>query len=247
MTTHSVAPIEAGSAVGALVREQPSISRKLDDLGIDYCCGGHRTLAEACAQQRLDLNATLEALRQWSPPEQPSPGPRPVDLSLTELSRHIEGTHHAYLHSEMPRLQMLAAKVARVHGQRDPQLVALAAVVEALAADLETHLAKEEQILFPLIRRLEAGEDSSTFHGGSVAAPIKRLELEHDQAGTMLSQLRQLSADYSIPDWACGSYRALIEGLRHLEADMHQHVHKENNVLFLRAIALEQQQQQRQH
>jgi regulator of cell morphogenesis and NO signaling len=237
----------AEASVGAIVREHPALASLFESLQIDYCCGGQHSLADACARQGLDLEATLTALQhQAKAAADGADGPRPCDLSLSELTVHIETRHHAYLHAELPLLRQRALKVAAVHGDRDPRLHQISALVSRLADDLELHLRKEETILFPMIRRLEAGDDApaasaALFPCSTVAGPIQRMETEHQEAGAALEQLRQLSDHYSPPAWACATYRALLDGLARFEQDMHEHVHKENNVLFPRAIALEQQ------
>ncbi len=133
----------------------------------------------------------------------------------------------------------MVAKVARVHGDKESRLVELRDLFLALAAHLATHLMKEEQVLFPLIRRIESSATRPMSHCSSVANPIHRMEFEHDEAGEVLAQLRQLTEDYTPLEWACNTYRALFDALRTFEQDMHQHVHKGNNLLFPRAIALE--------
>jgi len=158
---------------------------------------------------------------------------------LTALADHIEATHHAYLRTELPRLCTLTSKVASVHGDKDVRLAAVRDTLAALAAEMGQHMLKEERILFPMIRQLDASESVPAFHCGSLANPIGQMELEHDQAGAALVQLRALTDGFNPPEWACNTYRAMLDALAHLEQDLHQHVHKENNILFPRAIELE--------
>jgi regulator of cell morphogenesis and NO signaling len=143
----------------------------------------------------------------------------------------------------LPRLEALVTKVARVHGDKEPRLAQVQDLFLGLSAELAAHLMKEEQVLFPMIRQLEASGTLSQLHCGRVANPIHRMEFEHDEAGATLAQLRQLTDDYTPPEWACNTYRALFDALAYFEQDMHQHVHKENNVLFPQVIALEQSDQ----
>jgi regulator of cell morphogenesis and NO signaling len=145
---------------------------------------------------------------------------------------YIEATHHQYLHAELPRISALADKVVAVHGRRHPELAGVHATYEALRADLEPHLHKEEVVLFPMIRQLDAATDTPSFHCGTIRNPIGVMLMEHDRAGDLLARLRHLTDGYRAPDDACASYRALYEALATLEADTHAHVHKENNVLF---------------
>jgi regulator of cell morphogenesis and NO signaling len=160
-------------------------------------------------------------------------------MSLIELAEHIEETHHAYLREELPRLDFMTEKVSRVHGDKEPRLLRVREAFVALKAELEPHMMKEERVLFPIIRELEASASRPEFHCGSVANPIRQMEHEHDQAGDALAIIREATDDFVPPEWACNTYRAMLDSLEKLEADMHQHVHKENNVLFPKAIEME--------
>ena len=225
--------------VGDLVAHRPALSRVFEQVGIDYCCGGKKSLLEACRTKGLDpqtLLAHLEASAQGLGDE---PVVDALGMSLTELANHIEQTHHAYLRSDLPRLDMLTKKVSAVHGDTEPRLHQVRETFLMLQDDMMNHMAKEEQILFPMIRQLEASAKAPGFHCGSLANPIFQMEREHDQAGGALERLGELTDGFTPPDWACNSYRAMIDGLAHIEQDMHQHVHKENNVLFPRAIDME--------
>lgn len=224
--------------VGTIVRYHPTLCRLFEQAQVDYCCGGQKTLAEACAKRGIDVQAFLAQLEDFVADE-PAPDLDLTALTLTELTDHIERLHHAYLHAELPRLEQMVAKVARAHGDKEPRLVEIQDLFLALAADLTSHLMKEEQVLFPLIRRIEASATLPMSHCGSVANPIHRMEFEHDEAGAILAQLRRLTDDYTPPAWACNTYRAMFDALHTFEQDMHQHVHKENNVLFPGVIALE--------
>lgn len=226
--------------VGAIVRDHPALSRLFEEAHLDYCCGGKRTLAEACHQQGLDPAAFLTQLADYATSES-SPEVNLAALSLTELADHIERIHHAYLHRELPRLENMVTKVAAVHGDKEPRLIPIKDIFLALSAELSTHLMKEEQVLFPIIRQLEATATLPMIHGGTIAiaSPVQCMESEHDEAGKALRELRQLTDDYTPPAWACNTYRALLDALLTFEQDMHQHIHKENNVLFPRAIELE--------
>lgn len=138
----------------------------------------------------------------------------------------------------------MVIKVAKVHGDQEPRLNQLKNLFLVLSSDLKNHLFKEEQILFPMIRQLEASNSLPVFHCGTVSNPIHQMEFEHDLAGTILPQLRQLTDDYTPPAWACNTYRALLDGLFTFEQDLHQHIHKENNILFPRATNLESKKKQ---
>ena len=142
-------------------------------------------------------------------------------MTLTELTEHLESTHHVYLKKALPRLVALMDKVHQAHSPRHPELTRLQTVVENLRADLEPHLLKEEQILFPLIRQLEAAQ-----------GPIRVMRSEHDGAGELLKEMRTLTSVYVVPKDGCQSFQLLYEGLKELEEDTHLHIYKENNILF---------------
>jgi regulator of cell morphogenesis and NO signaling len=230
--------------VGSIVRDHPALSRLFEQAKVDYCCGGQRTLDEACRQRGIDPQQFLAQLADYAASETASETASEVNLaalSLAELADHIERIHHAYLHAELPRLEKMVTKVAAVHGEKDPRLTQIRDVFLALSAELTTHLMKEEQVLFPMIRQLEASDTRLRSHCGTLVNPITRMTVEHDGAGVALAQLRQLTADFTPTEWACNTYRALFDALATFEQDMHQHIHKENNVLFPQAVLLEQQ------
>ncbi len=237
MTTSTPVGITPESQLGAIVAARPALARVFEGMGLDYCCGGKQSLAAACQRQGLDpqaLVATLEAEAAAA-----ATGPADVDparLTLTELADHIEQTHHLYLKSELPRLVEMAGRVARKHAWRDARLPEMQATVEALADEMLSHMRKEEEVLFPAIRQIEAGT-AAGFHCGSLAHPIRQMEAEHESAGNATAHLRELT-DGFVPDAeACNTHRALLAGLAEFAADLHRHVHKENHVLFPRALA----------
>jgi regulator of cell morphogenesis and NO signaling len=155
--------------------------------------------------------------------------------TLHALIDHIVTTYHDSLREELPRLESLAAKVRRVHGAKAAHLPRLEAIVSELSAELRSHMRKEEQVLFPAIRALEGLHTEAR---PRIDAPIAVMEHEHDHAGVLLSELRDITDGYAPPSWACATFRALYQGLSELEATMHVHVHLENNILFPRALAL---------
>ena len=219
-----------------VLTEEPGAARVLERFGLDYCCGGRRTLADACAREGVDPDQVLDALGDVAP------GPEPdwVRMAPEELVDHLEATHHAYLHAELPRLDALVDKVSRVHGVRHAELVDVRATFVALRAELEPHLLKEERVLFPMIRELATTTAPPSFHCGALANPISVMMAEHDRAGELLATLRRLTDGYQPPADGCPSYRTLYAGLAELEADTHLHVHKENNLLFPAVVILEQ-------
>ena len=224
--------------VAEIVTRQPSMSAAFQDMGVDFCCGGKKTLEQACRDQGISLQDLMEALDRRKQQLDDQGLEEPAPMSLTELADHIESTHHQYLKSELPRLIQFTEKVARVHGSKDSRLVEIHNTLIAAVDEVGPHMMKEEQILFPAIRQLEK-DQTADIHGGSIAGPIRQMEIDHDSLGDALKTMRRLSDGYQAPDWACNTYRAMIDGLHRLEKDLHIHVHKENNVLFPRALELE--------
>jgi regulator of cell morphogenesis and NO signaling len=236
-------PIEATHTVGELAAEVPGATREFEKLGIDYCCGGSRTLGEACAEAKISVEQALSRLQEGLSASQPKPGRDWKSEPLADLIAHITSTHHVFVRQECPRIEALAAKVVSVHGTNHPELLEVQSLFSALAGELSVHLMKEEQILFPYVIRLEeaaiAGEPAPSAMFGPVVNPVRMMMQEHDGAGDVLKRLRATTKDYAVPGDACISYTTLYEALKGFEADLHQHIHLENNILFPRAVALE--------
>ncbi len=230
----TVADIAAGSLAAVRVFER---------LGIDYCCGGKRPLADVCRQKGLDVEAVQFELDSAAK----APGASPRDWNtapLRDLAAHIVATHHEYLRREFQPLSERLAKVYRVYNERYGEtLTGLPETFDGLRSELETHMSKEERILFPAIVAAEsaaaAGAPLPPSPFGTVANPIRMMEAEHESAGQALAAIRAITRDFELPEYACVTYRALMNGLRELEQDLHLHIHLENNILFPRAIKLE--------
>lgn len=238
-TTHPTTTFDPQARIGDLVLTAPAAMRVFESLNIDYCCGGHRSLADACAQAGQDLQDVLETLEALPAAGTDAEGPRKwQDAPLDQLVDHIESTHHVFTRSELGRVAPLMEKVLHVHGDRHPELDRIAELFGALAAELMPHLEKEEQVLFPFIRGLVSGVDGPR-PCGSVQNPIRAMVNEHEAAGEVLHELRELTGDFTPPEDGCGSFRSLYMGLAALEADLHQHIYLENHLLFPRAIELE--------
>lgn len=229
----------SAETVGDIVARQPSLSRVFEKNGIDYCCAGKRSLDEVCLQKGLDAGKILALLNAGVPDSGNGSNLDVSALSLTELADHIVMIHHDYLRDEFPRLDAMTNRVAHVHGDHEPRLLEVRDAYLALQNEMTSHMMKEESILFPMIRQLEAGANAADFHCGSLANPIRQMEAEHAEAGSALERMNSLTDGFTPPEWACNTYRAMLSALAHLESDLHRHVHKENNVLFPRALALE--------
>lgn len=231
--------IQASDTVAEVVTRCPSLSRLFEQEGIDYCCGGKKTLDAVCEKKGLKSSELISRLEELAKSGAEDNVVDADAMSLTELADHIEQTHHAYLREEFPRLNKMTKRVATVHGDKNPSLHEVRDTYLTMSEELLNHLAKEEQILFPMVRQIDASETAPQFHCGSLANPIRQMELEHTEAGSALEKLRTLTDNYTPPDWACNTYRAMFDALAELERDLHQHIHKENNVLFPRAIKME--------
>ncbi len=225
----------------------PALARVFEEMGIDYCCGGKKTLSELCLEKGLDSRAFLATLEESVPAPDRESVVDAAAMSLTELVDHIEQTHHAYLQSEFPRLDKMTEKVVSVHGERNSNLHQIRETLLELIPELLDHMMREEQILFPMMRQLDASETTPAFHCESLANPIQQMESEHILAGAVLEKLRELADGYAPPDWACNTYRAMLDALTQLEYDLHLHIHKENNVLFPRTLEMESKKSEERH
>ncbi|MHC4954580.1 MAG: iron-sulfur cluster repair di-iron protein [Planctomycetota bacterium] len=225
--TSPTSPITPDTLVGAVATEHPLATRVFARHGIDFCCGGGRPLREACADKGLEPDVLVSELKTEIEAS-PEPERRWDEAPFDELIDHIVGKYHMSLREELPRLEAMARKVNEVHGDKDPEnLRGILDTFIELRAELVDHMAKEEQILFPMIR---AGR------GGMAQGPVNVMEHEHASAGIALSNLRRYTNDYTVPEGACTTWTALWHGLAALESELHEHIHLENNILFPRAL-----------
>lgn len=237
--------ISINDQVGQLAVRFPQIRQTLEELGIDYCCGGKLSLREATKKldlseekvlkdlkQAVEGNADKQQYRDWSAE------------SLTALADYIKETHHSFMKEQLPRLEQLLDKVLNAHKEKHGQMLAfLTETFAALKSEIELHLAKEEQVLFPFICQIDSfrqnQENKPELHCGSVEAPIGQLEHEHEEVAKALDKMREITSGYQLPDDACNTFKALYDGLKALEVDLHKHIHLENNILFPKTIELE--------
>ncbi len=234
--------VDVSKTVRELAVELPCATGVFEKLGIDYCCGGKRPLEEACELAGVPFEAVTGALAQAHADEARRQESR-RDWSaapLADLIAYICEVHHGYVREESPRLRALLSKVVSKHGANHPELVRVQQVFESLASELAVHMMKEEHILFPFVVRMEeavlSGEPVPPNMFGTVRNPIQAMVNEHDGAGDLLRQIRQETNDLRVPDDACTSYQTLYRQLTAFEADLHQHIHLENNILFPRAL-----------
>jgi regulator of cell morphogenesis and NO signaling len=230
--------------VRELALENPAAARVFEHLGIDYCCGGGKSLEEACQAAKLNVECVLDSLEMAEQSALTSQGERNWGKEpVSELISHIIQTHHKYTREEIARLEPLFDKVCAVHGKNHPELHTVRSVFHDLATELRTHLMKEEMVLFPYVLRMEEAivEKAPIVPPpfGSVRNPVTMMEFEHDSAGEALRRMREATRGYEAPPEACVSYKALYQALAEFEADLHQHIHLENNILFPRAVEME--------
>lgn len=220
-------PLDRSTSVAQLVLDHPPCARIFHHHRVDYCCRGELSLAAACAAKALDVDAVASELERAIAAREQEVGRDPRTMSTPDLIAHIVARHHAYLNEALPFLEPLAAKVARVHGDRNPKLLVMLDTFRELRSTLEPHLREEERDLFPSLTALRTV-------GERLPPGLATMRDEHLRVGELLTILRTLSEDFRAPDWACGSYRALLDELEALEVDTMRHVHLENHVLMPR-------------
>ena len=209
-----------------------------EELEIDSCCGGHRTLAVACAEKGIDPEAILNQLLA-NMPENDSVAAvvKGMDGSLSEAVDHLLETHHKYLKEALPRLATLLDKVVNAHVTRHPELNTVQELFGELRADLEPHLMKEEQVLFPMIKQIESSGGTAELDCGALQSPIRVMLMEHEQVLTLFERIRATTGNFKMPEDGCESYRLLLTGLDELEMDTLLHIQKENEILFPQVLA----------
>ena len=228
--------------VRELAVENPAATRVFEGLHIDYCCGGNRTLEDACRAAGVPLDEVLRSLEAAAVPA-PAAARDWQAEPLGDLVAHIRDTHHVYTRDALARITQLLDKVCSVHGANHPELRHIQTTFAALRQELTMHMMKEEMMLFPYIVRMEeavlADEPVLPPPFGTVRNPVAMMMREHDGAGEDLREIRAASNGYAAPADGCITYRTLYGALAEFEADLHQHIHLENNILFPRALNME--------
>lgn len=224
----------------------PKARQALEDARLDYCCGGGKSLHDACQGAEVSVEEILKRLRKTGKNSDADPDPDAANWTsapLRDLTRHIREKHHQYVRAAVPRIQGLLNKVKAKHGSTHTEIADIETRFARVGQEMIMHMQKEEQILFPYIENMEqAAGGNGTLEPPffqTVRNPIQAMMSEHDSAGDLVKQIRKASIDYTPPADACASYRALYRELREFEADLHQHVHLENNILFPRAVEME--------
>jgi regulator of cell morphogenesis and NO signaling len=234
---------ESTKTVREYALEIPAATRIFEKLGIDYCCGGGKSLPDACTAAGVSVVEVLDSLNTDLKSVATSAAEGWQALSQAELITHIVDKHHAFTREELVRLDALLEKVSGVHGQNHPELFQIQDQFGKLRGELEPHMLKEESVLFPYIGPMEeAAAANQTLPPPpfrTVQNPVRVMMAEHDAAGYILGKMREASSNYAVPPDGCISYKTLYSALAVLEVDLHQHIHLENNILFPRAVELE--------
>lgn len=229
--------------VGEIATENPTSIRAFEKFGIDYCCGGKKSLTDACTKAGVKLEEFENYLKEVERFQPNDEVPNLSKLKLTDVINYIVSKHHVFTKKEIQRLDVLITKVCDAHFEKHPEILKLNILFQHLCEDLIPHLMKEEQVLFPYILKLDEAVENEALPPrppfGTVNNPVRMMMMEHDTAGEILLKMRQTTINYLIPDDVCNSFRALYYGLEEFERDLHQHIHIENNILFPRAIELE--------
>ena len=230
-------------SIREIVTQYPSSARVFHRFDIDLCLQADLSLEGACQELQLSVDQVLEKLTDSEAQERGGIASDPATLSLARLVQHIVRIHHHCVRQELPRLAEMALKLAATRGERAPELAKVAELIEKLRGEMYTHIQKEEQVLFPFISQMDqesiVAYPPSHACFRSVTHPIFMMEQEHESADHIVAELIRLTNHFEPPSWACATHIALFSGLREFEADLKQHVHLENDVLFPRAIQLE--------
>ncbi|MGH9835039.1 MAG: iron-sulfur cluster repair di-iron protein [Blastocatellia bacterium] len=236
--------VNATTTIRELAAAAPGATRVFEKFGIDYCCGGHRTLFDACQTASLSVEQVVLSLAQAAANTQTGAAPRNwQNEPLAALAAYIVDQHHSFTRQELEQLERLFEKVCARHGANHPELADAQRVFRQLKQDLIPHMLKEEQVLFPYIARMEEAvseqRDIPQPFFGTVQNPVRMMMMEHDTAGELLGELRRVTSGYAPPPDACISYQTLYQSLAAFEADLHEHIHLENNLLFPRGVEME--------
>jgi regulator of cell morphogenesis and NO signaling len=227
--------------VGDVVAADYRAAAVFSKYGIDFCCGGARTVEEACQARAVDTGQVLEEVLRVC--EHEDAAPKFTDWDAPAIIEHIVSTHHAYVRRALPAIAAYTAKLSAVHGRNHPELLEVERIFGDVVVEMTSHMMKEERILFPYLTELAMAADMhETLPGspfGSVANPIRMMEDEHESAGNALARIRELTGGYLPPPDACTTYRVCLQELEAFEQDLHAHVHLENNILFPKALRME--------
>ncbi|ELC8455126.1 iron-sulfur cluster repair di-iron protein [Clostridium perfringens] len=222
-------------SLGEVVTVYPAVVKKFNDMELDYCCGGNKSLELALKEKGFDVDKFVEDLNKEFK-EFKFENSQYVDWrekSSEELISHIVETHHVETFRLLKEIDPLMVKVFRVHFSHDPELLMkVHSLFGKLKCELEEHLLKEENILFPLMIKYDKAKDEK--EKKEIEEDIRIIVNEHEAAGDILKELAEVTDDYKVPEWGCISFKLLYDYLHDLEKDLFIHIHKENNILFPR-------------
>lgn len=238
--------ISKESTIGIIVAEDYRTAGVFEQVGIDFCCNGNRSVELACEEQKIQVEELIILLQQTvdAPSRKEDATSDYKSWPLDLLADFIEKKHHRYVTGQIPIIQSFLEKIVRVHGNRHPELTEIKAHFDACAGELTAHMKKEELMLFPFIRNMvlskQAGTKDLAAPFGTVQNPIRMMMHEHDTEGERFRKIKKLSNQYTVPEDGCNTYRAAYAALQAFEDDLHLHIHLENNILFPKSIELEQ-------
>jgi regulator of cell morphogenesis and NO signaling len=227
--------------IGELVAADIRNADVFKKYGIDFCCGGRKSLREACAEKQLDLSLLEKALKATGEVNDDKISFSFHKWKLDFLADYIYNQHHQYWYNEEPGISQIVEKVAGHHGKQHPALNRVRFLYQILREELNLHFSKEEQVLFPHIKQLSLAEQTNQRPVTSlqnIDEPLAMMQADHEGAGELLRQIREAANDYQLPANACNSFAFMYHKLQSLEADLHQHIHLENNILFPKASVL---------
>lgn len=229
--------------IGEMVAEDFRTAAVFKKYGIDFCCKGGRTIADACEKKNIDQEKIISELENL--PKTDASGIHFNNFPIDLLADYVEKTHHRYVEEKTPILQQFLDKLCKVHGDRHPELFEINAIFNESARDLAAHMKKEELVLFPFIKQMVkakiSGEDVLQPHFGTVENPVNMMMHEHTTEGERFEKIAQLTNNYIPPADACNTYRVTFAMLQDFENDLHKHIHLENNILFPKSIQLEKE------
>lgn len=222
-------------SIGEIVADDFRAASIFKNSGIDFCCGGKQSIADACNEKGISTSELEKQILELQK-EAISPSQQFNEWELSFLCDYIVNTHHKYVLKTLPELVFYTQKIADVHGDHHPELIEIASIFSQINIELLQHLKNEEEVLFPAIKKAEAGNDAET--SSIIASEIDRMEGEHDFAGGAMDKINIISKQYLLPEDACNTYRVAFQLLEQFEDDLHVHVHLENNILYPKALKL---------
>ncbi len=235
--------IRIETPVGEIAKKYFQTVKVFDDYQIDFCCGGKQSLVETCKEKSLNMTEIVEKLEQSI--RTSTDAPQFDTMPLDELIQYIESKHHTYVREQIPLLTKLLNKIAEVHGEIHPELIEVNAHFNESAGQLTMHMQKEEIVLFPLIQKLlqlkNKNKSMSILSSASVVHPIAAMVQEHENEGARFEEISRLTNNYTLPEGACNTFSAAYETIQAFEKDLHRHIHLENNILFPKAVILEEE------